>query len=508
MDELVTWFQANGGFWDSNYIGLTTFPESGRGAPNHTLFAIPRSLTLSSRTSNLPQIFGQRAWRHFRLDKGWAGLILCMMWEDARTDSSKWSSYLSSMPTSFDTLMFWNEDELKELQGTTIVDKIGKADAEREYHEKIVPAIKVRLSNSQGLTAQTQESQSREDLFHSTLISSHYSIDRYHIMGSCVLSRSFQVEQWDGVQPEDKPELNHAASDMDVDEGTQLHDTDHDLEGSEEHKDESDDDEDDTADVSMVPMADMLNARYESENAKLFYEEKELKMVTTRAIAKGEQIWNTYGNLPNADLLRRYGHIDILPFPGGEEGNPADVVEVLASLVVEIVLREGHGTDSALKERIDWWLEEGGEDVFVIEMDHVIPDDFVSLTKLLMSSTQEWEKARDKGRPPKPKLDAQVLPILLATLEARLRLYSSTIEVDKEIMDQVKSGSISLSLKKCQAIMVRLAEKKILDGAMLGLKATGGVIANRNRDSGKRKRTSDGAGELRLTSEDAKKLRH
>ena len=57
--------------------------------------------------------------------------------------------------------MFWDAEDLQELQGTTIfgeycvlrivrillirqvLDKIGKADAEKEYGEKLIPAVKV-----------------------------------------------------------------------------------------------------------------------------------------------------------------------------------------------------------------------------------------------------------------------------------------------------------------------------------------------------------------------------
>jgi len=67
--------------------------------------------------------------------------------------------------------MFWSDEELSELQGTAVVgllptfslhlyfsserawliviwilDKIGRVEAERDYHEKVVPAIKVHLS--------------------------------------------------------------------------------------------------------------------------------------------------------------------------------------------------------------------------------------------------------------------------------------------------------------------------------------------------------------------------
>jgi len=52
-------------------------------------------------------------------------------------------------------------------------------------------------------------------------------------------------------------------------------------------------------------------------------------MRSIRPIAKDEQIYNTYGNLPNADLLRRYGYV----IPGSRD----DLVEVSAEMIIEVV---------------------------------------------------------------------------------------------------------------------------------------------------------------------------
>lgn len=75
--------------------------------------------------------------------------------------------------------------------------------------------------------------------------------------------------------------------------------------------------------------------------------------------------WNTYGDPPNSDLLRRYGHVDLVPLPDEPNvlGNPADVVEISADLVVRVCTEAGSedGRDGA-KDRIDWWLEEGGDE--------------------------------------------------------------------------------------------------------------------------------------------------
>lgn len=97
-------------------------------------------------------------------------------------------------------------------------------------------------------------------------------------MGNRILSRSFQVEPWindEGVGEGHDEATDAAGADaMDVDspphgiedsnptdEAELIGDT---LDGISD--DDDDDDAESSADVAMVPMADMLNARYGSEN--------------------------------------------------------------------------------------------------------------------------------------------------------------------------------------------------------------------------------------------------
>lgn len=84
------------------------------------MFTIPRSLTLSIRTSTLPKLLGA-TWDKYQLGQGWAGLILCCLWEESRGSASRWSGYLETLPTQFDTPMFWSEVEIAELAGTAVV---------------------------------------------------------------------------------------------------------------------------------------------------------------------------------------------------------------------------------------------------------------------------------------------------------------------------------------------------------------------------------------------------
>lgn len=129
LEAFEQWFVSNGGFVDKDHVGLTEFAEEegGRGMialkdipvrgqasnkhtgesmngslqqTDHTLFSIPRSTVLSTRTSPLPGLFGADAWKERQLDKGWGGLILCMMWESAQSDR-KWKGYLGARLTVY-----------------------------------------------------------------------------------------------------------------------------------------------------------------------------------------------------------------------------------------------------------------------------------------------------------------------------------------------------------------------------------------------------------------------
>jgi N-lysine methyltransferase SETD6 len=70
-------------------------------------------------------------------------------------------------------------------------------------------------------------------------------------------------------------------------------------------------------------------------------------MRSVRPIAESVQIYNTYGNLPNADLLRRYGYV----IPGSKD----DVVEISSELIIRKISRH---SEEEMRRRIDILMEE------------------------------------------------------------------------------------------------------------------------------------------------------
>jgi SET domain-containing protein 6 len=211
----------------------------------------------------------------------------------------------------------------------------------------------------------------RDDIFLPEHLDSFYTLDRFHINGSRILSRSFQVEYFVGEEEE------KGTASMSVD--PEPVGTDAQMQQKTEEEDTTDteelgeDEREGITDVAMAPMADVLNARNRCDNvrfllfdsrstltspqARLFYDKDSLNMVAVRPIKCGEQIWNTYGDLPNADLLRRYGHVDTTPLEQGglfPYGNSSDDVEIPADLIFDICLS---GTGEEQKTcRIDAWM--------------------------------------------------------------------------------------------------------------------------------------------------------
>lgn len=246
-----------------------------------------------------------------------------MMYEYLRTTT--WKPYFALLPTQFDSLMFWSDEELAELQGSTVLSKIGRDEADQAFVETVKPLVE-KHANVFG---------DPKD----------YSAELFHRMGSLVLSRSFHVDS--------KPEND-------------------DEEKEDEDSDDEEEEREDVADVAMVPFADILNAKSGADNvrtsllykgadrpltsanapqARLFYEPTTLNMMSTSHIPAGAQIYNTYADPPNSDLLRRYGHVD--------EVNDSDLVEVGLETVVDLVGEARGMSEEEREARAEWLLEMG-----------------------------------------------------------------------------------------------------------------------------------------------------
>jgi len=188
----------------------------------------------------------------------------------------------------------------------------------------------------------------------------------------------------------------------------------------------------------------------------------------------------------------------MIPLPQGGEGNPSDIVEIRADLIVSMLVQ--HVSSETTKERVDWWLEGGGDDVFVLETDLQLPVSMVSFIHLLLLPSGEWERSRDKGKLPKSKIDGQLLPLILLVLRRRLEEYPTSLEFDAALLSE------NLALNRRHAVVVRLGEKQILCGAIEKLQALQQVLqTSAGPDNGKKRRGSVVAGGKNGVSKKAKR---
>jgi hypothetical protein len=104
-------------------------------------FPQPCRTSTSGRLVTVPL---EKAWLEQRSDiEVCKELILVMMYEYLQGDDSYWKPYFDILPDTFDTLMYWGNEELLELQGCAVVHKIGKEAADERFRQVIVPIVRV-----------------------------------------------------------------------------------------------------------------------------------------------------------------------------------------------------------------------------------------------------------------------------------------------------------------------------------------------------------------------------
>ncbi|KAH7202310.1 UV-endonuclease UvdE-domain-containing protein [Fusarium oxysporum] len=408
-----------------------------------TLFTIPRKGIINVETSELPKKIPDA----FDLDKpddddapgldSWSSLILIMIYEYLQGESSKWKPYFDVLPSSFDTPMFWSDNELDQLQASHMRHKIGKADAENMFQKTLLPIIR-----------------SNAEIFNAGNKTDAELIEIAHRMGSTIMAYAF------------------------------------DLENDEEEEEEADgwvEDRDGKSMMGMVPMADILNADAEF-NAHVNHEEESLTVTSLRPIKAGEEILNYYGPHPNSELLRRYGYIT-------EKHSRYDVVEIPWD-IVESALTSNFGIPGQVLEQIRGALEEDEEfeDTFVLEREtgevnsdgtFAEPARFESMPEDLQEQLKTFlkgiKKAQPDAIPDKRKRDEIHQAVLAKTLEALVARYPTSISEDENLLKQ------DLNQRTRMAIAVRLGEKKLLQEAIIA--SSRDVEMTMDDESGPAKRT-------------------
>ena len=261
--------------------------------PEEVLFLIPRLSMLSVSNSQLLEDRPEIRENLLALTQ-WEQLTIVLLYElEVLKAKSRWLPYFNVLPIKdtdnleFNQLMFWTDAELKLLSPSLIVERVGKDVAEGVY-EKLFPTYvsqQLQLPELAGVTLET-----------------------YNRVASIIMSYSFDVEKFD-------PETNGDSDEpMDMENAEELLEL--------------------NFFKSMIPLADTLNADSKLHNASLVYTPDSLVMVAIKPIAKGEQVYNTYSDHPNSEILRRYGYVEW-------SGSEHDFGEVPLSLIKEYFVSKG-----------------------------------------------------------------------------------------------------------------------------------------------------------------------
>jgi SET domain-containing protein 6 len=183
------------------------------------LFRVPHNIVLSTSNSDLKDRISDELGA---LDP-WLSLVLVMIYESGKGPASRWWPYWQILPHEFDTLVFWSPSQLAELQGSAVVSKIGKGDADKAFLESLLPLV-IKHAELFGEYASIFKGPHAERVF----------LTLAHRMASLVMAYAFDIEK------------EESATEADEDGFIS-------------------DDEDDPP-KGMVPLADMLNANGDRNN--------------------------------------------------------------------------------------------------------------------------------------------------------------------------------------------------------------------------------------------------
>ncbi|XP_067327036.1 N-lysine methyltransferase SETD6 [Anolis sagrei] len=377
------------------------------------LFSVPRTALLSQHTSPLAPLL-QKEHASLESSSGWVPLLLCLLHESTDTHS-RWAPYLSLWPgfSSLDLPMFWSREERKRLlQGTGVSEAV----------ERDLSSIQEEFSS-----VVLPFMKAHPDLFNPKV----HTLELYKRLVAFVMAYSFQEPLDDEEEGEPNPPV-------------------------------------------MVPLADLLN-HVANHNANLEYSPERLKMVATRPILKGQEIFNTYGELANWQLLHMYGFAE--PYPG----NTNDAADIPMLTLLQAAL-EGAKTDQERQLTLEQWdylcgLEMVGEEgAFVVGWEGVLTEEelYVSL-KVLTMPAAEFKALKEPGAAePSARAGGQLLSkaalpalnpawkrLLSSAALLALKAYRSDLKSEEETLQQGQTYA-RLSSRERHALQVRYGEKKVL----------------------------------------------
>ncbi|CCH61385.1 hypothetical protein TBLA_0E03310 [Henningerozyma blattae CBS 6284] len=344
---------------------------------DEVLFEIPRECLLNAKTSSLVKDHPELKVNLEQELGHWEGLILCILYEKlVKKESSHWFPYFSILPEAeeINSLMYWNDEQLENLKPSLVLTRIGK-----EAAKNMFDSIAIFIT-THGL---------RDEI-------SPLSWDLFVHVASIIMSYSFDVElpekqsndQEDGQDENEEYENECIARDGYM--------------------------------KSMVPLADILNSNTNRCNAHLTYSSTTLKMFAIADIPKNGQIFNIYGDHPNAEILRRYGYVEW-------GGSKFDFAEVRLQNVADIICNKFNITETKFEKLIKIFQEN-------VTINELLEDE-----SIILESYDCYN-------------DGTILPEIIILLQILCTFLSMDL-VEKYVDDEIIESQLERVTKKCTQLI-------------------------------------------------------
>ncbi|XP_078590049.1 N-lysine methyltransferase SETD6-like isoform X3 [Branchiostoma floridae x Branchiostoma japonicum] len=403
------------------------------------LFKVDKSAVLSTETTEIAHLLKEEETSlhgdSLHGDSGWVPQILALMYEFTNPNS-RWRPYLQLVPdfSQLDQPMFWTEDEIERDLCNTGIPEASSSDLTKmklEYTSLALPFIR-----------------KHRHIFSEEV----HSFELYKRMVAFIMAYSFFEPVSDEGQ---RDEDGRGDEDGQGDEG-----------GREDEGGKS-------SLPLMVPMADILN-HVAKNNAQLEWDTDCLRMVTTRTVAAGEEVFNTFGQLANWQLLHMYGFAEAWP------ENIYDTVDIPMQVVLEEARRVAGPDDAQLLEEKWQFLEDQGavseSGSFIAGMEGILTEEEVCESfKVLFMSEEEFREHQEKegccdccASEEERSLSYDQLPDLpeawrsLLAAAARLCMgkYRNTLQTNEQLLAKESWGK--LSRRQQWSLLVCYGQQKLL----------------------------------------------
>lgn len=418
------------------------------------LFSVPNEALLNVTTGSLGEVSSEIKEALVSKVEHWEGLILTILYEwKYQGEKSKWWPYLKVLPEEFDTLIYWDDQELENLKPSLVLERLGIEESKAMYERVGELMREFKVEDKIG----------------------EVSYEEFQRVASWIMAYSFDKDISGG---DDEEEEKEEAQEEQEEEA--------------EHGDETPNSiATDGSIKCMIAVADILNSDTNLVNANIIYDDSGLICCATKDIKAGEQVYNIYGNHPNAEILRRYGYVEW-------NGSKYDFGEVTLDNILNTLSEKYNTSREVLDKAVDILREDEKvqelwdyEDVVLDNYDcyadgEIIPEaasviqvlyvllqspenvaqlDEGNLTRLLQRIVKKCQQLLESGR-----VTQSVHEIWQLVVNKRLQMYPES-KADQLSEDNIKAtfSKSKSEQRKLMAWCVLECERKALTNCLDGI---------------------------------------